>query len=186
MPGYARRLAVVKLLRIALAAALAWGTVELLTSLGRSGGGAPLDEAALLARAPAYLGLETRALAAAWREQLQAREEVLRALRGALGAEPRLEARKAAAARALAQLDSGRREADLRDMAGLRPAARRLEYARRLRSLVKGTSIDPVALGGALGRLARERATDRARRREVPLVLDVFGKELVDWLAGGR
>ena len=188
MSGDARRMAAVKLLRIALAAALAWGAVDLLTSLGRSGGGAPFDEAALLARAPAYPEFETRALAVAWREQLQGREEVLRALRAALGTEPSLEARKATAARVLAQFDSDRREAELRDMAGLRPAARHLEYGRRLRSLVKGTSIDPVALGEPLGRLARQRALDRARRREGPLVLvlDAFRKELVDWLAAGR
>ncbi len=186
MPADTRRDAIVKLLRIALAAALAWGTVEMLTTLGRPQSDLPVDQAAMLARAAGHAPLDARKLAAAWGEQLGRREGALRDLRAALAAEPRLDARKAAAGRALAQLDSARQEDDLSEAARQRPEVRRRRYARQLRSLVKDTEVDVVAAGEALSRLALDRAIDRARLPGAPLVLDAFRREFTVWLAAGR
>lgn len=186
MSADTRRDAIVKLLRIALAAALAWGAVEFLTALGRSGSDLPVDGAAMRERAASYPGIDARELAAAWGEQLRGREGALRALRAALGAELRPEVRRAVAERALAQLDSSRQEDDLGEAARQRPAVRHRRYARQLRSLVRDTEVDLLAAGEALSRLALGRAVDRARFPGAPLVLDAFRPKFTVWLAGGR
>jgi len=173
------------LLRLLAVALLVWAAWAALVKLRRAREPWPPGEALLGERAARRAGAEAGKLAGAWREQLAARERALAALRRALRAEPRPDARRRAARRVLAHLDSGRGEKDLHSMARLGPAARRLEYPKRMGPLVAGSRVDPAALGSALGELARQRFIDRAARPEAPLVLDEFRAELLEWLVGG-
>jgi hypothetical protein len=171
---------VANVVRIAAAMALTWGTVELLVTLRGP------EETWL----PPGVAVEKRAAsdrqAAAWRTQFESRRVPLEALRAALGREPHRAARRRAARRALDWLDSSRREKDLVDMANLRPAARRMEYSRRLRAVSWGSSANPREIGEALATLARLRKRDRTARPTTPLVLDEFRSQIIAWLVAGR
>jgi len=171
-------------LRIAAAAALVLVAGDVWRSCREPGELWPPAGRRLAARARSACPAEAARLAAGWRQELERERLPLEGLAAALAAEGRARPRRALAERALAHLDSARLEAELRDLARLSPAARRLEYPRRIGPLVAGTPADAAALGEALAELAAAREAARARLPAgCPPVTDAFRKDLLGWLS---
>jgi len=171
-------------LRIAAAAALLLAAWDLWQSCREPDEFWPPGERRLETLARAAAPAEAARLAAGWRAELERERAPLERLAAALAAEPRSRARRALAARALAQLDSARLEAELRDLARMSPAARRLEFPRRIGPIAAGNAADVVALGEALAELAAAREAARARLSAgCPPVMDAFREDLLRWLS---
>jgi hypothetical protein len=177
-----------ELARVAAAAALVWAAFTAGQAWLASARSWPPAESRLRSEAEHRWPECAGELAAGWRTALVGLARPLEMLAAAAAAEPETQARAALVGRALAQFDSGRLEAELRDLARLSPAARRLEAPRRMIPVAPGRAVDAQALGEALAALAAAREVERRRLPPgSPLVTDAFRAELAAWLVrGGR